>query len=382
MLISPFFMPQRTLSIDAFLLILFAFSIIVFPAILFPETTRWSTIFYSLMFCFLFISYDSMLRRGYIALQVFLNILRYLIIAYTLVLIIQQICVFFGLPIFNISNYDPSNPWKLNSLAAEPSHSARIVGLLMLAYILGTRLAHQVGIVVSVTKKQVALTWLCFFWTMTTMLSSTALIMIGLNLLIYGQKDRVRNSVLGLVFGCGALFLLPDELIERVFNLALAFLTFDHSEVLQADHSGAMRLAPMLVLVDKVEFFSLEGLFGNGVDSVSFFMSDYIYGVREGVTGGGLLMLWYEYGLITFLLFSFFTLKTTTAMKSPVNFLIWFLLIFIAGVNNQMVWLTIILLHTLNVYRKRPELTVGRGQVRSNGILECPSRPYLSENIT
>ena len=39
------------------------------------------------------------------------------------------------MPIFNLSNYDLNEPWKLNSLSAEPSHSARIMALLMYCYI-------------------------------------------------------------------------------------------------------------------------------------------------------------------------------------------------------------------------------------------------------
>jgi hypothetical protein len=157
---------------------------------------------------------------------------------------------------------------------------------------------------------------------------------------------------------------LPGELTERIFAMSSAFLTLDYETVLNADHSGGMRLAPMLVLLDKIEVFSVSGLFGNGVDSVSLFMSDYIWGVTEGITGGGLLALWYEYGLIAFLFFVFFTLKTTSALKSPVNFLIWFILIFIAGVNNQMVWLAIILLHTLNFYRQHMKLIASSEDLR------------------
>ena len=117
-----------------------------------------------------------------------------------------------------------------------------------------------------------------------------------------------------------------------------------------------MRIAPMLVLLDKSELFSVSGIFGNGVDSVSLFMSDYIWGVAEGTSGGGLLALWYEYGLISFLFFVLFTLYTTSALKSPAGFLIWFSLIFVASVNSQMVWLAIIQLHTLSFYRQKLEL--------------------------
>ena len=356
MFIAPLFMPLRKLSSVSFLLLGFALSIVIFPALVHYGGTRWSTIFYSLMFCGLFISFDNMLRHGKLRLAVFINIMRYLIIAYTVVLIIQQLCVLVGLPIFNVSNYDPSNRWKLNSLAAEPSHSARIMGLLMLSYIVGARLLVRADEKPRVSRKQNRVLWLCFFWTMITMLSATALIMVFLVLAANAQSNGFRHYLFGFLLGIFAMFAFPDELTRRVLALSSAFVTLDYIAVLNADHSGAMRVAPMLLLIDRVEIFSTSGLFGNGVDSVGLFMSDYIIGVAEGASGGGLLALWYEYGLIAFLFFVFFTLKTTSALKSPVNFLVWLILIFIAGVNNQMVWLAIILMHTLNFYRQHTKL--------------------------
>ena len=356
MFISPLFTLRRTLSTEAVLLLGFALSIVFFPAFVHSGGTRWSTILYSLMFCGLFISYDGMLRQGKLRLVSFLNIMRYLIIAYAVVLLIQQLCVLLGLPIFNLSNYDPSERWKLNSLSPEPSHSARIMGLLMFSYILGSRLLMRARKTFKVSERQYILLWLCFFWTMITMMSATALVMIIIVLVTNAQGNGIRFYVVSFLIAVFAIFLIPGDLVERVFAISSAALTLDYKAVLNADHSGAMRIAPMLVLLSESELFSILGIFGNGVDSVSLFLSDYIWGVAEGTSGGGLLALWYEYGLIPFLFFVLFTLHTTSALKSPADFLIWFSLIFVASVNSQMVWLAIIQLHTLNFYRKKLEL--------------------------
>lgn len=353
MFLSPLFMLRRTLSTEGLILVAFAFSIVFFPAFAHSGLVRWSTVLYSLMFCALFISYDGMLRSGFPRIAVFLNVVRYLIISYAVILIVQQFCVLTGLPIFNVSNYDPSEPWKLNALSVEPSHSARILGLLMLSYIVGRRLAVRMGEDVTVSQRQNTVVWLCFFWSMITMLSATSLVMIFIVLLVYAQRNRLSSYIFGLLMASVVLFLLPDQLTGRVFDLVLATLTLDYTKALVADHSGGLRVAPMLLLVNYVEVFSVNGFFGNGVDSVGLFLSDHIWGIAKGATGGGLLALWYEYGLVAFLLFVFFSLRATEAMKAPANFLIWLLLIFIAGVNNQMVWLAIVLLHTLNFYRKR-----------------------------
>ena len=368
MFISPLFTLRRTLSTEAVLLLGFALSIVFFPAFVHSGSTRWSTILYSLMFCGLFISYDGMLRQGKLRLASFLNIMRYLIIAYAVVLLIQQLCVLLGLPIFNLSNYNPSERWKLNSLSPEPSHSARIIGLLMFSYILGSRLLVRASKTHKVSQRQYILLWLCFFWTMITMMSATALVMVIIVLVTNTQGNGIRFYGVSFLLAIFAIFFMPGDLTERIFKISLATLTLDYETVLNADHSGAMRIAPMLVLLDETELFSVSGIFGNGVDSVSLFMSDYIWGVAEGTPGGGLLALWYEYGLISFLFFVLFTLHTTSALKSPAGFLIWFLLIFIASVNSQMVWLAIILLHTLSFYRQKLELFGTRENLSLPGL--------------
>lgn len=111
--------------------LLFLASIIIFPLIFHPESMRWSTVLYSWMFGLTFIAYKQLLQLNYFTIEPYLKLLKALLLAYFAVLLIQQFCVLTGLPVFNVSNYSPAEPWKLNSLAAEPSHSARIVALLM-----------------------------------------------------------------------------------------------------------------------------------------------------------------------------------------------------------------------------------------------------------
>src|SRR5690606_32734443 len=103
MFISPFFLIRtRAVSIEGLLLVGFALSIVVFPALAHSGDVRWSTVFYSLMFCALFMSYDVMLRGGFLRLTTFVNVTRYLIVCYAVALLIQQFCVLVGLPIFSV----------------------------------------------------------------------------------------------------------------------------------------------------------------------------------------------------------------------------------------------------------------------------------------
>ena len=91
---------------------------------------------------------------------------------------------------------------------------------------------------------------------------------------------------------------------------------------------------------------SVNDWFGYGIDHVSTFLSDRIPGVPEGISGGGLFQLWIEYGVISFALFFIFSLINSYRKGDYSSILFWFMLVFLYGVNSQIVWLCIILLFT------------------------------------
>ena len=76
-----------------FLLLLFVTTIAIFPSLSHPDTMRWSTVLYSIMFGLSFIAFKLLLQQKYLSIIRYINILRYLIYAYFIVLLIQQFCV-------------------------------------------------------------------------------------------------------------------------------------------------------------------------------------------------------------------------------------------------------------------------------------------------
>ena len=67
---------------------------------------RWSTVLYTCMFSLTFMAYTRLLTISKLTAFKFMKILRALIIAYFAVLIIQQMCVLLGLPIFTSNLYE------------------------------------------------------------------------------------------------------------------------------------------------------------------------------------------------------------------------------------------------------------------------------------
>ena len=70
-------------------------------------------------------------------------------------------------------------------------------------------------------------------------------------------------------------------------------------------------------------------------------------------TGGGMLLIWIEYGFLSFLLFSFVSFKLIFEKGNLLTIVFWFFLIFLYGVNSQIVWITIILLFTTKYFKKK-----------------------------
>lgn len=366
MSISPIFilLSLRLLrfSTEDMLLIFFLISIILAPLINHPESMRWSTVIYSCMFGFTFIMYKHLLLRGIFKIEHYLKLLQYIIYWYAIVILIQQFCVLTGLPIFNVSLYNPDDPWKLNSLTSEPSHSARILGLLMFSYI---------AIIETITGKKYVFNqesnsdkwvWFSFLWTMITMKSGLAFLFLTV---IFSMILSMRQFLLFL-FLLSAGFIIINMFgiteFERTFRLTTAVFSFDIDRIIEADSSGAVRIIPLIILSDLVNLTTVDGWLGHGIDYVSTILSDLVYigGMPAGWSGGGTLLVWMEYGFISFFLFISFSLISATSKSNSYTYVFWFLLIFIYGVNNQIVWLTIILTYTYKYFDKKivPKLTL------------------------
>ena len=323
------------------------FCLICFPLFTHPETMRWSTILYSCMFCLFFVSYAHILPYSRLPIDKYVNLLGRLIVAFSIVLVLQQICVLFGLPVINLSNYDPDTPWKLNSLSSEPSHSARFVAILMYSYLWMQDLlfGRQVGLGESV-KKHTGI-WLAFFWVMLTSGSGTAIMLLGIIFLRYINGRYVLRTTLLAVLLMFVLHTVEYEPIERVYRFFIAAITFDKNEMVNVDHSASLRLLPSITCIEHSDLTTLNGWTGHGVDYASNMLYTEIPGVKEGYSGGGYLLIALEYGFIPFLIITCFTLGICYHKKYKLqSVLLWLTCCLILGINMQIAWAFIIFSYT------------------------------------
>ena len=352
--ITPIFLLKilKIEKIDILFFLMFLIMLLV-PYIVNTETYRISTVLYSGLFGFLFITYKQLLNNSDFTIDTYLKLIKFIIYAYFIVLLIQQFCVLTGLPIFNISNYEQANPWKLNSLSAEPSHTGRIVPLLMFSYIVIKEFIENRKYSLSLDFTNDKYLWFAFSWIIFTSGSATAyLFFILIFLKFLSLKNSIYLCILILLL-IGLINFFEINSYQRTLDFFMAVLTLDINKMMAVDHSASIRIAPLVVVFNNITATNINGLFGNGIDTTSNLISKYIYGIPDDLVGGGTFQLWYEYGFIVFILFIIYTFFNIYDKNNNTNILFWFLLVFIAGINSQMVWLCMVLLYTNKYFKNR-----------------------------
>lgn len=334
-------------KIDSKMIILCSL-MILFPLIYHPETMRWSTVLYGILFCAYFGAYIRTLKSNEYFPEDLSKVLKGLIYAYCIVLLIQQFCVLFRLPIFNVSNYSVTDPWKLNSLMSESSHSGRVLPLLMYVYLSIKELKHG-KLKLSESLRSDKLLWCAFIYTSIGIFSATAYIYM---LIVFAKFLNRKNIItISLIVLTGTFLVSLTGAIkplQRTLDAIEATLTFDENNIIKADGSGAYRIVPFFRGIKAVGFSSVDDYFGHGIDADARDIAP-LPGTNTGAAGP--FSIWYNYGLIIQLIYWFLTFGLCYIKQDKVSLLVWFLFVFsYGGINNQMVWLAICLMYTYKYY--------------------------------
>ena len=356
--IAPFFFIVYPVwsKIDC-LLALLVTTTISFPLLGHPATMRYSTVLYTCMFFLYFMVIYRLLYFSDVGVESYAKFLKTLIYAYFIVLVIQQFCVLLGLPVFNVSNYNPLEPWKLNSLMSEPEHSGRMMALLMFSFLTMQDGACGRRLLFLESWQKDKFVWIAFLWSMLTMVSAGAYLFLFIVLLKFFNKKQLVPFVCGVACFAFVGIALEIKPFMRVYKLVAAMFTFDVWEMYRADQSGALRFVPSLICIEKMDLSTWDGWFGAGVDYVKTFMSGYLPGVNKGYVGGGSFMFALEYGFINFLmyiLFSFYACYDKENKLTSIAF--WVFSVLLSGINLQLTWSTITILYCNRQIKKAETL--------------------------
>ncbi|MDE5645422.1 MAG: hypothetical protein K2I45_07260 [Muribaculaceae bacterium] len=243
--------------------------VITFPVIFHPATVRWITMLFTCACCVYFMMLARLVRIADLTPALICRLIRTIIYAFAAVLIVQQICLVCGLPIFNEAKVYPMLPFKLNSLTAEPSHTSVTLGALMYFYTQTRRTeAPDTGLWREL--KEHWPVWACWLWCLFSPVNASAYMLAPLALLPY---VTLRNSPYWITAGLAAVILFltfpygASWTADRLRKTTIAVTTLDDRTILEADSSAASRIVPTLRGAKAIDMTTKETWTGYGTDA-------------------------------------------------------------------------------------------------------------------
>jgi hypothetical protein len=250
-----------------------------------------------------------------------------------------------------VGNYNFEAPFKLSSLSAEASAAAISVGLLTYFYIEIIQIRISNNKIKNSFQKEEYYVLFAGLWVMLTNGSSSGILM---SVLIFIRMIRKVNIIIfsiSLIFITTIFIIFDPKSVERILNIINSIYYFDLEFIIEADHSASYRYAPAFLLLSIFEPFTIGGIFGLG----NTFVREYLYtvmpGTPEGHSAGGFASILIQYGLIASLIFLYFLIKSCCRRRNIFDLLILTVILFaINGINNQIFWLSIMILSTIKLY--------------------------------
>ena len=292
---------------------------------------RFSTLGFLGMYLIMYINFYSFLIKGTFTLDYFTKILQYLIIAYGVTLIGQQLCMLVGLhnmPLFNLQNQYYLSITKLPALTLEPSHSARILTFAMLGYLrcMAIKQGKKLTVKEWFDKEHRTVTYL-FLWSMLMMGSGTAFAGMGI-LGLYFITKKTAVYIIPLLVG---LLIVGQSLelkqMNRAVALAQAASTGSTEEMFEAEGSGASRIAPVLNTFTKTDLTELETWIGKS----SMAKDEYWWKRRD-------IKIYEQYGLIAYIISLVFIYACVIKHIFSLETLLYLMLLSFSITNIYYVW--------------------------------------------
>jgi hypothetical protein len=318
------------------------------------ESIRFNSFFYTVLFLLTFICYTRLISKNALALQQYIKVLRYLIYGYCITLILQQFCSLTGLPIIN-QILSVEDDFKFNALSPEPSHSARILTLLAYFFLsckdIEQHKTYGLNQLWRYDKKII----FAFLYPMLTMGSATAFMFLAILSIKFVNWQNKIGVFTVLLVGIFIFQFVESESMRRSITFVEAFLTFDQEKLIEADHSGSLRVLPGFIYIEKFNFFDIKYWLGGG----SGFSASFLHGLLPGVSdetaysGGFFPGFLLDYGLLSGAIFlwimSVFCLKHLVSMEILISLAI----IPSLALNTQILWLALMLLATNKYFYKQ-----------------------------
>lgn len=287
------------------------------------------------IYCCGYFSVAALLERVQDRRTIVQAMMRWVIYAFTAMSVVQMATSLTGLPIPNV--IASKGLWSYNSFAYEPSQLGRIVGITYLCYLMMDRLPsrhnqneesrhHRTGVL------------LAFLTTM--LLSGSAIAALAILLVIALSRSIVWIIILVAVsiLIWPAALVLDYEPLQRAARVLSSLGSLDINQVLEADHSGGLRFAALLVYIDQASAAEPGFWFGYGSEGLYRFFQYQLPGLEDGVGAGFLPGFAVVYGILITTLFTWvFLIRQTNRTTAPL-IAFWWMFITSSAWNTQVFW--------------------------------------------
>lgn len=265
-----------------------------------PESFRWSTLLFSAMLVYSYVAfYNFIFIEKAFTINHFINICKWIITAYFIVCIIQQVLIVVGInyiPIINL--YPLDRGLGCNSLCREPSTFGRFMLVFYYAYVKCCEYKRDEGTFTLSELFSGEHKWVTirFLWMMLTMGSGTAFVCLILFALYFVRNDN-WYYVIPILIVCYTLIQNSGiEALDRATNTIEATTSLDKKAVQEIDGSAAARISPMINSLN-ADFSKKETWLGYGID----------YGTRNQTFTKQTATIFDDYGLICYIISLVFT---------------------------------------------------------------------------
>jgi hypothetical protein len=175
--------------------------------------------------------------------------------------------------------------------------------------------------------------------------SGTAFVALPIVLLYFVRKQY-------LIIFIPLVFLIPTIVsvldftpLQRAYNAAEVTLTMDNAKIIENDGSAASRITPLVNTVTKLDLFSIDTWFGNGIDASSSH-GGYYKRMKYGILG-----CIEDYGFLSFIIMQIFIYSCVIKKIFSLETILWILLFSMSFSNVSYVWGVMMLLTSVQFFQ-------------------------------
>lgn len=236
-----------------------------------PEYWRWSTLLFSCSFIYTYVGfYNFVTIEKVFTINHFIKICKWIMMAYFIVCIMQQLAIIAGFKTLAIINFTYTLDRGIGcySLAREPSTFGRFMLVFYYAYIKCCEYKRGEGPFSLQELFSGEHKWITirFLWMMLTMGSGTAFVCLILFCGYFVRRHNWYYVVPLLAIGYSLIQASGIEALDRATNAIEATSTLDAQAIRKTDGSAAARISPILNSLN-ADFSKVETWIGRGVDA-------------------------------------------------------------------------------------------------------------------